>query len=276
MRDAAWIEAHPPRGLLRGFDAREAWRYRGLARMLAVRQLKLRYKQTAFGVGWALLQPLAAVGLLTLVFSRAAVEAPEGMPYALFVLAGFTAWIYVSGAVSLAAMSLVTDRALVTKIYFPRILAPLSCLLPPLADFGVALVLLVAALTLTGTAPGPELALLPVALLVLGAVAAGAGMWLSALNAAYRDVAHALGFLLQAWFLASPVFYATTVVPSGWKRSLLYLNPLSGAIDLFRWTVGAGRAPSAGLAISLATTVVLAGTGLVYFARAQARLADVV
>jgi lipopolysaccharide transport system permease protein len=272
---AEWIENSPPAGLAPGFSVREAWDHRELAWFLALRQLKLRYKQTAFGVAWALLQPLAGMALLTLVFSRADVNPAGGIPYAVFVLAGFVAWTYVASAVTTAAESLIEDPTLVTKVYFPRIIAPISALLPFLVDLGISLVIVAGAMAIAGIAPGPELALLPVAVGLLVVVAAGAGAWLSALNVAYRDVRYALPFLVQAWFLVSPIFYATSVVPAGAARTLIHLNPLVGAIDLFRWTLGLGPSPGSGLAISVAAAAVLLGSGTLYFARAQARFADV-
>jgi lipopolysaccharide transport system permease protein len=270
-----WTENRPPAGLAPGFDLREAWDHRELAFFLALRQLKLRYKQTAFGVAWAILQPLAGMALLTLVFSRAGVDPSGDVPYAVFVLAGFVAWTYVASAVNTAAESLIEDPTLVTKVYFPRILAPFSALLPFLVDLGVSLVIIAAAMAVAGVAPGPELLLLPAAVGLLVVTAGGAGAWLSALNVAYRDVRYALPFLLQAWFLVSPVFYATSVVPEGAPRTLIHLNPLVGGIDLFRWTLGVGPSPGPDLAISLAAAAALIASGTLYFARAQVRFADV-
>jgi lipopolysaccharide transport system permease protein len=270
-----WIESGPARGLAPGFSLREAWSHRELAWLLALRQLKLRYKQTAFGVAWAVLQPLAGMALLTLVFSRAGVAPSGDVPYAVFVLVGFVAWTYVASAVTTGAESLIEDPTLVTKVYFPRILAPLSALLPFLVDLGVSLVIVAVAMAVAGIAPGAQLALLPAAVGMLVLVAGGAAAWLSALNVAYRDVRYALPFVLQAWFLVSPVFYATSVIPAGAARTVVQLNPLVGAIDLFRWTLGVGPSPGSGLAISAGAMIALVASGTLYFARRQARVADI-
>jgi lipopolysaccharide transport system permease protein len=270
----AWSENRPPSGLPR-VDFAELLRYWELALFLAVRDLKLRYKQAVFGVAWAVIQPLAGVLIFTLVFGRLADLPSDGLPYAVFVYAGMVAWTYVSGSVGAAAESLVSNRGLVTNVYFPRLLAPLAALLPGLLDLLISFAILAVFMAAYGVAPGAPLALLPVWIAALAGVSLGAGLWLSALNVLYRDVRYVLAFVLQLWFFASPVVFPSSLVDGDW-RYVFAANPMAGALDGFRWSLLDGPAPGAPDLVSLASGLVLVLTGLLYFQRVERRFGDAI
>jgi ABC-type polysaccharide/polyol phosphate export permease len=268
------VEIRPGRGL-RDLSLRDLARRWEVGALLALRDLRLRYRQTILGSGWALLQPLAAAAIFTLFFGHLAHVASDGLPYASFALAGTICWTYVSSAVGNAAESLVVDRALVTKVYFPRLLAPIAAALPALVDFMVALAALVAVMAFQHAGPGVAVLLAPVWVVLLVVVALAVGIWLAALNVKYRDVRYALPFAVQLWLFASPVIYSPAYVSGAWKY-LYAVNPLVGVLGGFRWSVLSGPAPGPELAVSLlsAATVLIAATA--YFARVQREMADVI
>jgi lipopolysaccharide transport system permease protein len=271
-----WTVNRAPSGRFGGLALGEAWRSRELAVFLATRTLKLRYRQTFFGVAWALLQPIAALALFTLIFGRFARLPADGIPYAAFVYPALCVWTYVSTAVSGAAGELVEHQELVTKVYFPRLLAPLASLLPGLLDLGISLALAGVLMAATGVAPSAAIVLLPVWLVMAVFVAAALGLWLSALNVRFRDVRHTLPFLLQTWLFVSPVAYASSIVDHGVLRWLYALNPLVLTIDGLRWSmVGASPPPTADV-LSLVTLVVLLVSGLFFFRASERRFADVI
>lgn len=269
-----WIENRPGRGL-RGVDLRELWQFRELAWFLALRDLKVRYKQAAFGAAWAVFQPLASALVFTLVFYRLAGVASDDLPYPLFALVGAAAWYYVSSGVTKATQSLVSNSPLVTKVYFPRVLAPVASVLPGLVD--LALSLLVVAVLIPAYDVRPVWSTLTLPLFVLGAVfvALGVGVWLAALNVRYRDVNHAVTLLVQLWLFASPVAYSTNEVDPAW-RELYALNPMVGLIDGFRWCLLGAPWPGPRLAVSAVVIVVVLVTGIAYFQQAERRFADVI
>jgi lipopolysaccharide transport system permease protein len=214
----------PTRGWAR-LDLVELWSYRDLLAIFIWRDLKVRYKQTAVGVGWVVLQPLASMALLTLVFGRLDAIARPGVPYSLFALSGLVLWQFFARALSDASTSLVVNERIITKAYFPRILVPAAVVLAALVDLGIASVVLVAMLALHGVAPTGALLAAPPALVVLLMAALGTALWLSALDVEYRDVRHTLPFLAQLWFFATPVVYSSDVVPAPW-RTLYAVNSL--------------------------------------------------
>jgi lipopolysaccharide transport system permease protein len=272
---ATWIENRPPRGWWPGLNARELWAFRELALFLALRDLKVRYKQTAFGVAWALIQPLAGVAIFSLVFGHFAHLASDHVAYPVFVYTGLVAWTYLSTAVTTGAQILVEDRSLITRTYFPRLLAPLAAVLSALPDLAISLVIVAVFMAIYGVAPHAAIALLPVWLLCLMGIALGAALWLSALNVRYRDVRHALSFVLQVWLYASPVIYAASIVTGSW--AVVYAaNPMVGVLEGFRWSLVGGSAPGPEGLVSLATGLVVLIGGAVYFRRAERRFADVI
>lgn len=254
----------------------ELWAYRDLLFFLTWRDVKVRYKQTAIGAGWALVQPLLAVIAFSLVFGELVGVPSHGAPYPLFVMCALVPWTFVAAAVTQAADSLVEHEAMLTKVYFPRLALPAAAVLAFGIDLLVALVALFAALALYGELPPERVVALPAfaGMAVLTAVAVG--LWLSAANVLYRDVRYALPFVVQFWLFVSPVVFASDLVPGDW-RLLFALNPLAGAIDGFRWAcLEAAPAPGAALAVSAASLAILLAGGLMYFARMQRSFADAV
>lgn len=276
MTDLSWIENRAPSRWLPHFDVRELWRFRELALVLALRDVKVRYKQTILGVAWVVIQPLLAAAIFTVVFGRLAGLDSDGLPYAVFVYSGVILWGYFSGALNSVAQSLVQNRDLVTKTYFPAIVAPLALALPGLVDLGVSLVVVVVVMGVYGVVPSAALVLLPVWIAACVVVVLAAGLWLSALNVRYRDVRHTMTFLLQVWLFASPVVYASSLVEGAW--SYVYaLNPMVTVLDGFRWSLVAGSPPAAGeVLVSASVAAVGLASGLVYFLRAERRFADLI
>jgi lipopolysaccharide transport system permease protein len=270
----AWIENRPSRGL-RGLSLRELWEYRELAGFFALRDLKVRYKQAAFGAAWAVLQPLVGVVVFTLVFRRLAKVPSDGIPYPVFAFLGLAVWAYVSSGVTKAAQSLVSNSALVTKVYFPRLLAPLASVLPGLLDLALSLLVLGLLMLVYGIAPTWAILTLPLWLLALVATTLSVGLWLAALNVQYRDVNHAVTLLVQLWLFVSPVAYPSSLVPEAWGR-LYALNPVVGLLDGFRWAVLGAPWPDISPFLSLAVTAALLVGGVLYFQRVERRFADVI
>lgn len=275
VADRAWTENRAPMGWLPRLDLRELWRFRELAFVLALRDLKVRYKQTVFGLAWVVIQPLAAVAIFTVVFGRLAGLPSEGLPYAVFVYSGLVLWGYFSGALDSVAQSLVQNRDLVTKTYFPALVAPLALALPGLVDLLVSLAVVAVVMGAYGVAPSFALVLLPLWIVACLLVVLAAGLWLSALNVQYRDVRHTMTFLVQVWLFASPVVYASSLVEGAW-RYLYALNPMVTVLDGFRWSLVDGPAPGREALVSLAVVASVLAGGLVYFLRAERRFADLI
>jgi lipopolysaccharide transport system permease protein len=274
LRSRDWIENRPSRGI-RWPNLRELWEYRELLFLLAQRDVRVRYKQAVFGATWALLQPLAGVVVFTLVFRRFARVPSGGIPYPVFALAGLAVWSYVSSGVTKATQSLVGNSALVTKVYFPRLLVPISALIPGLIDLGVALVALAAFMLAYGVAPTIAVLTLPLWLIAAMAVVLGAGLVLGTLNVTYRDVNQGIALLVQLWLFVTPVAYPSSIVPRAW-RALYFLNPVAGVVEGFRWALVGYAWPGTVALVSLATTALLLLTGVVYFEHTERRFADVI
>ena len=253
----------------------ELWDYRELLYFLVWRDIKVRYKQTALGVAWAVLQPLLAMFVFSLFFGRLARMDSDGLPYPLFNLAGLVPWMFFLHGLSEGANSVVGSRDLITKVYFPRVVVPLAPVLAGLVDLAIGIVLLVA--VMSGYGMPPELrALMLVPFIALAFLsAAGAGLWLAAMNVQYRDVRYVLPFLTQLWLFATPVVYSTRLVPQPW-RALYGLNPMVGVVDGFRWALLGTSVPLTGLMVSTTAAVVLAATGALYFRRMERAFADIV
>jgi lipopolysaccharide transport system permease protein len=273
--EAAWIENRPPSRWLPALDIAEMWARRELVLVLALKDLRVRYKQTLFGVAWAVLQPLLAALIFTVFLGRLAHVSGGGLPYPVFVYAGMSMWFYVSGAVSSSAQSLVDNRDLVTKVYFPRLLAPIAGVVPGLVDLVPALAILAVFLGVYDVVPGPALALLPLWILVGAVLALAIGLWLAALNVRYRDVRYALPFLLQIWLFGSPVVYASSLVHGAWRYAYA-ANPMTSLLEGFRWSVAGGAAPGVESLVSLAVVLALLAGGFVYFWRTEQSFADVI
>lgn len=273
--EGGWTENRPTRGWLPPLGLGELWAQRELVFFLALRDFKLRYTQALLGLAWVLIQPLAGAAIFYGVFGRVLDAPSDGIPYLVFVYAGLALWTYVSGAVEAASESLAAHSALVTKVYFPRLAAPLASVLPGLIDFTVAIIVLGGLMAAYGVFPSAALATLPLWVVAAAGVALGAGLWLAALNAQYRDVRYALGFLLQLWFFASPIVFATSVIPGVWEY-VYAANPLVGVLDGMRWAILDGPSPGREDFVALGTGVILLTSGFVYFRRSERRLADIV
>jgi lipopolysaccharide transport system permease protein len=264
----------PARGIPR-IGLRELWAYRDLALILALRDLQLVYRQTLLGVTWVVLQPVIAMLVFSVVFGRLARLPSDGVPYTSFVLAGLTVWTFVSSAVTAAANSLVEDRDLVTKVYFPRLLAPLAAVLAATVELFITLVLLVPVLAIDGIVPPLQVLTLPVWILGAILLATAVGLWLAAANVLYRDVRYVLTFLLQVWLFVSPVAISSSLVPHAW-RWVYNLNPAAGLIDGMRWAVLDGPSPGPQLAVSVASLFVILISGAMWFRTAERVFADTI
>jgi lipopolysaccharide transport system permease protein len=272
---AEWRSLEPSTGWPR-LAVGELWRHRELLGFFVWRDIKVRYKQTLLGLGWAIVQPLASLVVFSVVFGRLAHLASDGVPYPAFCLAGLLPWMLFAAGVTSAANSLVGNVNLLTKVYFPRVLLPLSNVVSALTDFTVSLVLALIVLAWFGIAPSARLILLPLPVALVLATAAGAGLWLAALNARYRDVRHALPFLMQMWMYGTPIVYSLALVPREW-RPYAALNPLVTAVEGFRAILLGTAAPTLDLiAPSTLAAVVVLVSGLALFRYTERVLADTI
>jgi lipopolysaccharide transport system permease protein len=257
-------------------DLGEVWRHRELLQFLVWRDVKVRYKQTVLGAGWAVLQPFLTMIVFTVVFGRLAKVPSDGLPYPIFAFAGLLPWQMFAFALTESTNSLVASQAVITKVYFPRLIVPLAAIAVAVLDFGIAFTVLVAMMVWYGVGLRPEVAFLPLFLGLTILTAMAAGLWLSALNARYRDVRYAVPFLTQIWLFLSPIAYPASLVPEKF-RWLYGLNPLAGPVEGFRWALLGSPAPEpAMMAVSASVVVALLAGGLVYFRKTERTIADVI
>lgn len=268
-----WLRIQPSRGWA-ALNLAELWQYRELIFFLAWRDVKVRYKQTIIGVAWVLLQPLAMMAVFWLLFGRMAKLPSDGMPYSLFVLVALLPWQFFSRVISESTNSLITDQRLITRVYFPRLVVPIATALTALVDFGLGMCLLAVLMLLLGVVPGGAILFLPLVIVLMLAAALGVGFWLSALNVEYRDVMHAVPFLVQFWFFVTPVVYSTSLLPEQWMF-LFGLNPMTAVVDGFRWClVGAAPGMSIVSAVSGLVAVALFFSGTIWFRRRERSFVD--
>lgn len=254
----------------------ELWDSRELFYFLAWRDVKVRYKQTALGVLWAVIQPLLTMAIFMVLFGRVARIPTDGVPPSLFYCSGLLPWIYVSAAVTNASMSLVSNSALLTKIYFPRLILPASASLSGLLDFFIGSLLMAGLMVYFHIAPTWKLLLWPLLVMLMFALSLGVGMFLAAVNVKYRDVKYAIPFAIQLWMFLSPIIYPSSIVPARF-RWLLLLNPLSGLIDSFRGSLLATRViPWDSLGVSALLTVFILVGAAVFFRRSEQIFADLI
>ncbi len=276
-----------PSGGWRAVDLREVWRYRELLAFLTLRDIKLRYKQTALGVAWAVIQPLLNVVVATVFFGNLggmAGRTGTDVPYALLTLAALVPWQLFSYALTQSSNSLVAEQRLITKVYFPRLIVPVASVLSGLVDVAVTLALLVVVMVAGPLLFGwpvvvPSAAVVAVPALVLFAVLAAlaVGLWLAALNVQYRDIRYTIPFLTQFWLLATPVMYPAGIVQDARLRLVYGLNPMVGVVEGFRWALLGTAAPDWGMmGVSAAVVVALLTGGVFYFRRMEKTFADVV
>ena len=265
----------PSRGW-RALGLRELWDYQELLWFLVWRDVKVRYKQTVLGVGWAILQPVATMVVFSLFFGRLAGVPSDSLPYPIFSFAGLVPWTFFSQGLSQSANSVVGSQNLITKVYFPRPVIPIAAVLAGLIDFVLAFVVLLAMMLAYGTVPGPEALALPLLLLLALVTALGAGLWLSALNVRYRDVRYAVPFLSQLWLFLTPIAYPSSLLGEPW-RTVYGINPMAGVVDGFRWALlGTGKPPGPMLAASVLAALALLTSGALYFRRMERTFADVI
>lgn len=257
----------------------EIWKYRELLYFLVWRDIKVRYKQTAIGIAWVVLQPLMNMAIFTIVFGRLARLPSEGLPYPVFYFSALVPWAYFAHSLSYATNTVVDNQHLLTKVYFPRLVLPISAVLSGLVDFSIGFLALLLVTLGYRIVPGISMLWLPVLLLLAVCTALGVGLWLSALNALYRDVRYLMPFLVQFWMFASPVAYPSSLVTQRWPHwGWIYgLNPMAGVIDGFRWALtGHGEAPGPILLASAAMVAVVLVGGLMFFSRMEGTVADLV
>jgi lipopolysaccharide transport system permease protein len=255
---------------------RELWEYRELLYFLTWRDIKVRYKQTALGAAWAVIQPFFTMVVFSIFFGRLARVPSDGAPYPVFAYTALVPWTYFATALTQSANSLVDHARLITKVYFPRLLVPAAAVVAGLVDFAIAFLVLLGMLLYYGVPLTARILTIPLFLLLAAATALGVGLWLSALNVRYRDVRYTIPFLVQFWLFASPVAYPASLVPRQW-RLLFGLNPMTGVVEGFRWALlGRADAPDRIVAVSALTVIAVLVGGVFYFRRVEKDFADVV
>jgi lipopolysaccharide transport system permease protein len=265
-----------PPGRWISLNLREVWRYRDLLSMLVWRDFSSRYRQSLLGVGWAIVRPVFSVVVFTVIFGTVAKLPSDGIPYPLFSFAAMMPWLYFSQALASATNSLVGGSALVTKVYFPRLILPFSSVISGLVDFAIQLALLLPLMYWYGVAPTWTILLVPLFVLQCMIVAMAAGLWLTALNVKYRDFGHLVPFVTQIWMYLSPIVYSSSLIPERW-RPVYSLNPLVGVIDGFRWAMlGQGQPDWTMLAVSFSVVMAMFISGLYYFRRVEQTFADII
>jgi len=265
-------------------NLRDLWRYRELIYFLIWRDIKVRYKQTALGAAWAIIQPFFTMIVFTIFFGRLAGVPSEGVPYPIFSYTALLPWGLFTKALSDAGRAMISNRAMITKVYFPRLVIPIASVLSGLVDFSIAFIVLIGMIFYYNNVPGeydpitvtPAILTLPLFILLALVTALGVGLWLSALNVKYRDINYIMPFLTQFWLFITPVAYPASMVPEEW-RWLYALNPMTGVVEGFRWALlGTSSSPDPMLAISTAISILLLISGLFYFRRMERTFADMV
>ena len=256
-------------------DLRELWNYRELLYSFTWRDVKIRYKQTALGFLWAIIQPLCMMLIFTVFFGRLAKIPSDGIPYPLFVLAALLPWTLFAEGLTRSTNSMITNAGIMTKVYFPRLIMPVSGILSPLVDFAVSFSILIVMMAWYGFIPTTNIIFLPLFLLLALATSLGIGLWLSALNVQYRDFQYTIPFMIQLWLFASPVVYPASLVPES-VRFLYGLNPMAGVIEGFRWALLGTEMPGAMILVSVGMVAVLLVSGAFYFRKMEQYYADVV
>jgi lipopolysaccharide transport system permease protein len=257
-------------------NLKDIWEYRELLYFLVWRNIKIRYKQTALGAAWAVLQPLLTMLVFTVFFGRLAKVPSDGIPYPVFAFTALLPWQLFAFALTESSNSLVVSQNLITKVYFPRLVIPLSSTLAGLVDFAISFCALLVLMVYYHVTPSKAVVWLPAFLLLALATALSIGLWLSALNVKYRDVRYTTPFMTQFWMFATPVAYSSSLVPEPWRK-WYGLNPMAGVVEGFRWAL-LGKSGGVGplLWISLAAVLLLLTGGLFYFRRMEATFADIV
>jgi lipopolysaccharide transport system permease protein len=264
----------PPRGW-RLLDVQELWSYRELLGVLVARDIKVRYRQTVLGAAWAIIRPVMAMVVFSVVFGHLAGMPSDGLPYPIFVYAGLLPWTFFAAAVTSCSQSIIASAGLVGKVYFPRIIIPMSSVGANLVDLLVATAVLLAMMAWYGVGASVHLFAAPLLLAAVVFAALGFGTLLAALTVAYRDLNHLTPFLLQVWMYVTPVIFPVTLVPASW-RWVLYLNPMTGLVEGFRSAFLAKPFDTSGLCLSIAISMACLVAGVAYFQKVERRFADIV
>jgi lipopolysaccharide transport system permease protein len=272
LPDKPVVVIEPRRSSLNLYDL---WQYRELFYVLTVRDIKVRYKQTVLGILWAIIQPLFMMIIFTFFFGRLAGIPSDGVPYPIFAYAGLVPWTFFANAVVSSGNSLIGNSSLITKVYFPRMIIPIAAVGAGLIDFAIAFGLLALLMIYYGTGFSPNLLMLPVLALLTALLAAGVGMWMSAINVKYRDVRHALPFLIQIWMFATPLIYPLSLVPEKWSWLLLF-NPLTGLIEGYRAAIFGRPFDLTGLGVSSIIILLVLIYSLSKFRQMERGFADIV
>jgi len=271
--DSVRIEAS--RGWL-SLDLASLWSHRELLYFLIWREIKVRYKQTALGAAWALLQPLLTMLVFTLFFGRLAKMPSDGIPYSVFAFTGLVPWTFFANGLTLSSNSLVNSANLITKVYFPRLAIPVAAVLAGLVDFAISFAFLLLMMAFYKVPVNGRWLCIPLFVLLAVITALGVGLWLSAINVKYRDVRHTIPFLTQFWMFATPIVYPGSLLPEPW-RTFYGVNPMVGVVEGFRWSLlESGSPPGAMLAVSSVSALLLLVTGAFYFRRMERSFADLV
>jgi lipopolysaccharide transport system permease protein len=257
-------------------DFAELWQYRELLVFYAIRDIKVRYKQTLLGAAWAILQPVMTMVVFSIFFGKLAGVPSDGLPYPVFAFCGLLPWQLFAFALTHSSNSLVQNAHVLTKVYFPRLIIPFASMIVGLVDFAIAFVVLIGIMLYYDITPGWALMTLPLFVVLAITAALSVGLWLSALNVKYRDVRYTIPFLAQIWLFVTPVAYSSSLVPSNWQ-AVFAVNPMAGVVEGFRWALlGKSAPPGAMLIVSVAATAILLAGGLFYFARMEKTFPDIV
>lgn len=269
------IEIVPSKGW-RGINFHELWRYRELLYFLTWRDIKVLYKQTILGAGWAIIQPLFTMLIFTLFFGKLAKMPSDGIPYPIFSFAALVPWTFFANGLAKSSQSLVNESNLIKKVYFPRLVIPMSAVLSSVVDFVLAFIVLLIMMFIYRIVPSLALLWLPAFILLAIITSLGVGLWLTAMNVQFRDVRYTVPFLVQAWMFATPIAYPSSLLSEPW-RTIYGINPMAGVIEGFRWALlGTNSAPGPIIYVSAAVAAIVLVSGAFYFRRMEKTFADVV
>lgn len=270
---APTIVIEPARGLV-PLRLGELWEYRDLLYLMVWRDLKARYRQMALGPLWIIVQPIMSMVIYSIIFGAVAKLPSDGVPYPVFSYVGLLPWSFFAGAVGSSSGSLLGNKELISKVYFPRLLIPLSQILSSLVDLAISLVILLGMLVYYGIRPNWGVLMIPLFLLIAAATGLGVGLWFAGIIVKYRDFGQVAGYLVRIWMYASPVVYSVSLIPSEW-RTLYFLNPITGVVEGFRWAlIGTGVPPDWTLAVSSLGVAILLIGGMYVFKRVERSIVD--
>lgn len=273
--DVPVIKIEPSKGWV-SLKLREVWEYRELLYFLIWRDVKVRYKQTILGIGWAIIQPFFTMVVFSIFFGKLAKMPSDGIPYPIFAYAGLVPWTFFSNGLSKGSNSLVSSSNLIKKVYFPRLIIPVSSVLSGLVDFILAFAVLIGMMFYFGLFPTANILWLPLLLVLSLLTSLSVSLWLSAMNVQFRDVQYIIPFITQLWLFATPIAYPSSLLSEPWK-TLYGLNPMVGVVEGFRWALlNAETAPGPIVMVSFFVTIILLISGALYFSRMEKTFADVV